>query len=93
VGDSTIAGTPASVDQFNFHSNYQYRHVAFSTTFGTLKLYEIGKYQGHTTTIVGIDGGVQAIAVLNANTIAYVSKNPAGVPFLLYFGATNQGCL
>lgn len=93
VGDPTIGGTPASVDQFQFYGGNQYRHVAFSTTAGLVFLYDIGKYYGYTTAIVDIGGYVDAIAIVDNSTIAYFTKNPSGVPFVIYYGASNQGCL
>lgn len=93
VGDPTIGGTPASVDQFSFYGNYEYRHVGFSTTFGPLYLYDIGKYYDYTTAILDIGGYVDAFSIIDGNTIAYFTQNPSGVPFVIYYGAADQGCL
>jgi hypothetical protein len=92
VGDPTIGGTPASVSQYQFHSNYQYRHVGFSTFFGAIFFHDIGRYQGYTTAIVETwTGDVEAIAVIDGNTIVHVLKNPSGVPFYVAYGTVGAG--
>jgi len=92
VGDPTIGGTPASVSQYQFHSNYQFRHVGFSIYFGDIFFHDIGHYQGYTTAIVETwTGDIEAIAVIDGATFVHVLKNPSGVPFYVAYGSVGAG--
>lgn len=94
VGDPTIAGSPASVSQFQFFNPGNYRHVGFSIFSGQIVLHAIGYHNGYDTVIVETwTGDIEALVIVNNMTLVHILKNPSGVPFTTTYGAVQQGCL
>jgi hypothetical protein len=93
--DASAAGPVATVSQFTFFGNFEYRHFGFSTFFGNVVLHSVGHYQGRMTAIVETwTGVVEALVILDSSTIAHVFPNPANTALVVTrYGTSSGPCL
>jgi hypothetical protein len=94
VGPATPAGTPASVSQFTFSGQYQYRYYGFDTYFGSIQLIDVGHYKGRKAALlVTWTGETEGLILVNPDRIEHVSTNPAGAAYGLTYWRSNGPCL
>jgi hypothetical protein len=93
--DASVAGPVASVTQFQFYGQFEYRHYGFSISFGAIQAFGVGRYQGYPTAIVSTwTGDVEAVVILSDSTIAHVYPHIDGVTLIVtLYGTSNGPCL
>ncbi len=94
VGPSTPAGYAASVSQYTFFGNYQYRYYGFDVHTGPITLVDVGTYRGKPAAqLVTWTGEVEGLILVSDNRMEHVTSNPSGAYFSVTFWTSSGPCL
>lgn len=72
-------GQSGSVQQFEFHGQYQFRYNAFETWGGTISLHQVGSYDGHPAVLLSTwSSGVEYLVLVDSSTVAHGWQHDSG---------------
>jgi hypothetical protein len=94
VGPATPSGSAASVSQFSFSGQYQYRYYGFDTYFGSIRLLDVGTYKNYPAVLMSTwTGDTEGLIMVDRNHFEHVLTNPSGAWYSVTFWTSNGPCL
>jgi hypothetical protein len=94
IGPATPSGSAASVSQFTFSGQAQYRYYGFSVYAGSIGLQDVGHYKGKPAVLMSTwSGDSEGLILVDNNRFEHVLANPSGAYYSVTFWTSNGPCL